>query len=548
VTVQKSASVGSVSVRLIRADRTIDTAMRSENSFHEVDAETGRLFVGQSPSNPPPWASFVREAAGTTADVHLRNKSCGAILFLTAERSGNPNRIFAFTFGTGHLALDPDAIERGFGLKVTLNNVERSKLRTLDVASLDATVIQRRTQASRDVDIDEFGMNKHQDLLRLAAGTPDDQSLARTLSGRDSLTLNRRYSASQLQALCDRLLALYEGKEYQKHYKFIDNVRPVKDRLLLSELDGLAFAEVQALVSGQTSDLHLSLPEILDPARSLEVSYLGAALKPGRKSLYPDVDIDDYVGELRLGKFADLTLDAWRTSHEIRFVEAGESDREKQHRVHNCVVWEVVHNGVTYVAFGGEWFAIDKLFYKEIEQDFGRLLSATPLIQSTTAKNEQELLLELDARPDILLMDKTKTNPTGAPRASIEFCDFLGADRKLIHLKDGHASTSISHLWSQGVVGSESFLRDEGFRRHLLKHVRARQKDAKKLGFDRLLPTPAKRPTTRDFTVAFGIMRTPMKRSGKLDIPFFSKVSLRAAAQRLEDLGFKVEVQLIEMT
>jgi uncharacterized protein (TIGR04141 family) len=54
-------------------------------------------------------------------------------------------------------------------------------------------------------------------------------------------------------------------------------------------------------------------------------------------------------------------------------------------------------------------------------------------------------------------------------------------------------------------------------------------------------------PTTRDFTVAYGIMRTPLKRPGKLDIRFFSKVSLRAAAQRLEDLGFKVEVQLIEM-
>jgi uncharacterized protein (TIGR04141 family) len=505
-------------------------------------------LVGQSPSNPPPWASFVREAAGTSADVELQNKSCGAILFLTAERTGSPDRIFAFTFGTGHLALDPDAIERGFGLKVTLNKVERSKLRTLDVASLDATVIQRRTQASREIDIDEFGMNKHQDLLRLAAGTPDDTGLARSLSGRDSLTLNRRYSAAELQALCERLLALYDGKEYQKHYKFIDNVRPVRDRLLLSELDGLAFAEIKALVAGHTSDLHLSLPEILDPSRSLEVSYLGATLKPGRKSVYLDIDVADYVEELRLGKFADLTLNAWRATHEIRFCEAGETDREKQHRIHNCIVWEVVHNGITYVAFGGEWFAIDKLFYKEVEDAFRRLVSAAPLIASTAAKNEQELLVELDARSDLLLMDKTKTNPAGAPRANIEFCDFLSSDRKLIHLKDGHASTSISHLWSQGVVGSESFLRDEGFRRHLLKHVRARQKDAKKSGFEKLLPTPAKRPRTRDFTVAYGIMRTPLKRSGKLDIPFFSKVSMRAAAQRLEDLGFNVEIQLIAMT
>jgi uncharacterized protein (TIGR04141 family) len=42
-------------------------------------------------------------------------------------------------------------------------------------------------------------------------------------------------------------------------------------------------------------------------------------------------------------------------------------------------------------------------------------------------------------------------------------------------------------------------------------------------------------------------MRAPYKKTKKLDLPFFSKVSLRAAAQRLEDLGFGVEVQLIEM-
>ncbi|MAF63357.1 MAG: hypothetical protein CL680_18100 [Blastomonas sp.] len=118
LTVKKPASVGSVSVRLIRADKAIDTAMRLENKFREVPSASGRLFVGQSPSNPPPWASFVKEAAGTTAEVELQNKSCGAVLFLTAKSKGVPGRIFAFTFGTGHLALDPDSVERGFGLRV----------------------------------------------------------------------------------------------------------------------------------------------------------------------------------------------------------------------------------------------------------------------------------------------------------------------------------------------------------------------------------------------------------------------------------------------
>lgn len=546
--VERPASTGSVTVRLIRSDKTVSEAMRSTSDYREEPSSLGRLFVGQSPSHSPPWASFIRAAAGGAFPLELENKSCGAILFISTSPKRGVKRTFAFTFGTGQLALDPDAIERSFGLKVVLNTVVRSRLRTLDVASLDATVIQRRTQASRDVDFDDFGMDKYRDLLRLAAGTPKDSDLARTLSGRDGLTINRRYSVSEINALCSKLITLYRGTEYQKDYKFIDNVRPVKDRLLLSALDGLAFSELSALVAGSTSDLHLSMPDILDPRRSLEIGYFGAKLKPGRKTVYSDLDIADYVEELKEGKFADLTLEEWRSTHEIKFSEAGEIDQEKSKKIHDCVVWEVVYGSVTYVAFGGEWFAIDDKFYEEIEADFNRLISASPIVSSTKSKNEQQLLVELDKKPDLLLLDKTKTNPTGASGANIEFCDFLSSDRKLIHLKDGHASTSISHLWSQGVVGSESFLRDEGFRRKLLNHVRARQRETKKAGFHGLLPTPAKRPTTAEFTVAYGIMRERYKRSGKLDIPFFSKVSLRAAAQRLEDLGFKVEVQLIEMT
>lgn len=543
----KPDAIGSVTVRLLRSDKTIEDTMRAGSGFREEPAEIGRLFVGQNRGGVPGWATFLRSAAGPAANIDLKSQSCGAAWFIDVIRPAKPTRILVITFGTGHLALEPESIERSFGLKVVLNTVARSQLRTLDVASLDATVIQRRTQASRDIDINEFGMDRYRELLRLAAGTPSDAGLARTLSGRDSLTLNRQYTVAEIKPLCARLLTLSEGLEYETDYKFIDNVKPVRDRSLVATLDGLAFAELSVLVGGQASDLHLSIPDILDPSLSLDVTYVGAKLKSGRKRVYAGVDIADYVEQLKLGKFAKLTLDDWRATHAIRLTEAGSADPDRQHKVRDCIVWEAIHNKVTYVLFGGEWFAIDDKFYVEIEKDFRRLIPSKLIVASTKATNEQKLLVELDKRPELLLMDKTKSNPTGANKASIELCDFFSLDRQLIHLKDGHASTSISHLWNQGVVSSESFLRDEGFRRAALRNVRKRQTETSKTGFDALLPTPAKRPSTSDFTVVYGIMRVPYKKTKKMDLPFFSKVSLRAAAQRLEDLGFKVEVQLIEM-
>jgi uncharacterized protein (TIGR04141 family) len=49
-----------------------------------------------------------------------------------------------------------------------------------------------------------------------------------------------------------------------------------------------------------------------------------------------------------------------------------------------------------------------------------------------------------------------------------------------------------------------------------------------------------------DFTVVYGVMRSRYMKSGTLDLPFFSKISLRAIADRIELMGYEVEVHLIE--
>ncbi|MDH2351188.1 TIGR04141 family sporadically distributed protein [Bradyrhizobium sp. SSUT112] len=61
-----------------------------------------------------------------------------------------------------------------------------------------------------------------------------------------------------------------------------------------------------------------------------------------------------------------------------------------------------------------------------------------------------------------------------------------------------------------------------------------------------LLPDGRSKPVPSEFTVVFGIMRDRYKKSGTVSIPFFSKVSLRAVASRIELMGFPVEVHLVE--
>ncbi|MEY9538067.1 uncharacterized protein (TIGR04141 family) [Bradyrhizobium diazoefficiens] len=535
----------SLSLRLLREGLTVEQALRDDHELEEQSAEPGRLFVGQAPALPPTWFGFIDEFA-TGPLPRLVNQSCAAVLFIEVV-DGRKRRTFALSFGTGHHSLEPDSFERNFGLRVVLNAVARSNLRSVDVATLDATTFQKRIQASRDADLQGFGIDVDRDLMRLAAGSPKDGSFARSLAGKDALTLATKTSPVDVAEKCKTALKLYQAADYKADFGFIDFVSPVKQRTLLDDLDALAFAELQELVKGNASDLHIALPDVLSPEEALEIGYYGIGLKSGTKQTHWQVSIEDYVAELQAGNFGEIAeMDALRVSHEIRVVVDGEGDKRRKRKIYDCFIYEVEHDGSVYVLYAGDWYAVDKAFHQSVEDRFSALVSQHPFVASTTQTNERNFIAELDINAHLLNLDQVKLSPTGAAKANLEPCDFLSTHKQFIHLKDGHSSAPISHLWNQGVVAAEAFVRDEKFRVDLRKAVKKRQKDAKKKGFEALVPDGRSKPTPGDYTVVYGIMREPYKKSGTLGLPFFSKVSLRAVADRIKLMGYGVEVHLIE--
>ena len=220
-----------LSVRLLRMGRTIQNALRDDHDLTERPSDQGRLFIGQSPALPPSWLKFVNGFASGGLPK-LVNQSCAAVLFLNIPSADN--RTVALSFGTGHLFLDPDAFERSFGLRVVLNAVARSNLRSVDVATLDATTFQKRVQASRDADLQGFGIDIDRDLLRLAAGSPRDSEFARSLAGKDALRLQTKTSPDDVPQKCATAISLYDATDYRKDFGFIDYVAPVQDSQLLT--------------------------------------------------------------------------------------------------------------------------------------------------------------------------------------------------------------------------------------------------------------------------------------------------------------------------
>ena len=88
-------------------------------------------------------------------------------------------------------------------------------------------------------------------------------------------------------------------------------------------------------------------------------------------------------------------------------------------------------------------------------------------------------------------------------------------------------------------------MRDAGFRTAFRRAVTAREKQYSKSGFLTLIPDGRSKPVPTDFTIVYGVMRHPNARTKSLALPFFSKIALRAVAERLDLMGFKIELHLI---
>ncbi|WP_323614932.1 DUF6119 family protein [Pseudomonas putida] len=535
--------VRTLSVRLLRIECGADEALKEEyvsggrrNRLTRSawpGIEGAELLVGQIFTSRPGWISFVEEQAGMQPD-NLIASGAGGVLFLPVD-----DRIFAICFGHIHMALEDEAFERQFGLKVTLNSVPRDGLRTLDLATPDAVTFQKRVQASKDSDVQDFGVDVLRDLARVAGGTPSEASFAKFVAGRDSLSITCKLASDDLLNKCEQILQIYRSNTYKQRFPWIDNMQVVRDRATLNALDRKLFAALTALRDGGDSELHMAPPEIVDYQEGCLLHYNGFG---SSGTDFHSLSIEDYVAELDRCDF-DGTIDDIRERHYIK-AKAPDSEVFKvQWRVYHCFTFETSlrTDGVSnsYVLFSGQWYCVERNFKRQVEARF-QAIPRVAIIGATHCRNERELIAHLEeSRSDLLCLDQVKINPLGVRYANIEPCDFLSNARQFIHLKDGHSSGPISHLWAQGVVSAESLVSDADFRKKLRKVVSARRRAALAL-----LPAINGRVVRSDYTVVYGVMRKPY-RNGDLDLPFFSKVSLQAAVDRIEQLDIPVTLEII---
>ncbi len=484
----------------------------------------GAVAIRRTRTKSPWWTAFLEPHVDATDALNsLSNASTSALLFLEAS-----DRRFAISFGYGRHLLEPEAYEQDFGLKVVLNTVDPDSLTSVDARTFDELTIHTRRDVSRGSSFGAFGLDVTRDLVRAVTGPPRDESLGRRASGSDALALISRAQVPDLPALCGRLLLAYGADDYKERFPWIDHLRRVRDPVDIASLNADL---VEALRARDLTDIHLAPPEPMEWERLAGFAF---STSQSDGELDTDPRISGFLDSLP--SLGDLSIDDLK-KHRVVAIGADTDQPIGQWSVYRCIVFETRRDDSLYALSSGQWYSISASFAEDVER-FARELPELQVqlpnarMGVTEADYNRDAALVINA----LCVDRQLVPAPGGDR--VELCDLLTEDRQFLHVKKRGSSSTLSHLFSQGLVSAELLAREPAFRTAARNAIAAVDER-----FQQALPND--RPVPGVWEVSYVVI-TRGQRDTPLTLPFFSLVNLRSAALRLQDLGYRVSVRQVD--
>ncbi|MBS1869428.1 MAG: TIGR04141 family sporadically distributed protein [Actinobacteria bacterium] len=504
---------------LLKDGMDVDDILRDRSGLRELKLDTGAvLFVASRPPTEPGWTAYVKP--------HLHDElggvwsaSSSAVMLV-----GAGGRTFALIFGYGRSLLAADAYEQDFGLKVVLNTVAFDQIKSVDARTIDDNTLHTRRDVSRDSSFEAFGLDVTRDLVRAVTGTSTADDLNGKLTGSDALALHTHARVPELPALAERLLAAYEDTAYQQHFDFIDYLRIERRPDVIERLQGQLLA---ALRAGALDDVHLAIPE---PLNWLDVAGIRFSSQRRGDALDTDPRISVY---LRTRDAAELSVERLRRDYVEAMSASDDLQKLQSWSVYRCLVFETQDGEHLYTLSGGEWYRVALTFKDEVYDFVERLpILDLELPLASFGVREEVYIQDAAAATGTLPLDQRLVRRSVPD--PIEICDLLTSDGTFVHLKKRGKSSTLSHLFAQGLVSAELLLQNPRFRDEAREIIRGVDP-----AFEGLIPDG--RPARGEYEVAYVVM-TRSNRDSPLTLPFFSLVSLRAAALRLENIGMSVSV------
>lgn len=477
------------------------------------------LYVKKTPVRPPRWKRLLSEGFDLEKIIP-ESASTSAVLFLEVQ-----THKLALAFGHGHAMLDGAKLVHHFGLKASLGLLDAAELRSVDAMRPEVMTLRKKHQVGRLSPVDGFEIDLSADFLRSATGRAKDRDLAKMVTGATAVKMTASLDYSTLPKKCERALKAYTSKAYRENFAMIDNLLPEKDPAVIGELEKKLLV---AINDRKLEQISLAPPQITEHGDMLGFKHTKLA------DFKPELDIADYFPT---HSAKPVSLKKIRRDMVYSQPENGD-DSYPRWKLFDCIIFECVVDNRQYVLAEGAWYCVSTKFRDQVDQFFQERITDARLPTAGADEHEPNYCKRAGDLEGIFLFD-CHLFPTLDAASKCEFCDLFTNKQEMVHIKSGsQRSSTLSHLFRQGVMSGEVFCVDPGFRQAARERISALH------GNTELIPEEGF--TTKGYTVRFGIIDVPRIRTGRFDIPFFSKVTFRQAAVRLAAYGYKVEIFLIE--
>lgn len=542
------------------------------------DCEEQALAVFEGAPQLPPWATFL--AGSYTLPESLVSQTPRGVLLLRMNSGG---AAYAVPFGFGAWqALDDRLVVSGWGRRIALNLLYASdgkilnrgrSIRKQRRAKLGQNVSTDAT-ATRPVSHEELGFNAVEDILRSVKVVTRRPNWGRTFEGADNASLTWKGAATSLPELLSELEDLASLKHYQEHFKFVDDLEPVR----ASEERKRVWEECALRIrKGKTDGLGLSSDREADPEEVFyaDLSLLGLkGLKSKGGLALPGFEINDYTEVLstNLAK-SDLQslTDTDLKKHYIRY--ASDTAGIRTLYVWKALEGSIAVGGKTYAVLEGKVYSVGSKYIKTLDEYVDDIQTVdNKAVKLPRFASAPERKKPIKSAPGfVMIRDECAYNRhAGSPKSrlvldaelvqvpgvtsTVEVCDILAAGPLFMHVKRGTRSSTLSHLFAQASVSGELFLRSRPFRKATRKKIEEvcgkggaqASKDRKK--FQPLIPLGAAPSTSRiDLCIISSgfFTKTGALRPTSKALPFFSKVNLRACHMHLTERRYDVRIVAI---
>jgi uncharacterized protein (TIGR04141 family) len=500
--------------QLVKTDRT--------NQPIKLDTSSGDaiLYVkAGSPPKLPEWVAFLFPKHDVPDNYFRGNHSDGAVLVFRDNEV-----VFALSFGTGHHLINRDLVARDFGLRVTLNSVDPDKLRSLDKASYEDNPLNTRSQSPKDADIFDLQIDTENDMVYALTGASTVDLFGDRVTGRDALTIMPESTLDNLPQILREAHKRFLAKPPQK-FAFVEDVGRVRD----PETEQILNWELSDLLAQDwlPANVWVGEPEIVDWE-----AQTGYSFDRGKKGVvHPTLQLDKLLDHM-------VHRGIKPTEEELRALKIHVIDANylavKQWSAYQCLYAEISMGEQVFILRNGAWHVVSDDFVARVDKALADVEIDTTAMP-VYAHEDEGRYNESCAAPGsgYELLDR-KMVGIGGPNDKIEFCDLVRDGRDLIHVKVYRSSATLSHLFAQGSVSAQTFLRDSEFRKQLNVRLPASIK----------LVDPSVRPEPKTYRVIYAIATS---KSLPFELPFFAKVTLKNAVADLRMIGFTVALSRIDI-